>query len=385
MVAAVPRLVPPSLLVDGLVIADDGLVIRATSVSMDAHCPVCGEPAERVHSRFVRTLADLPWAGVTVQLSVRARKFFCDNPSCPRRIFAERLNGIARVAARRTERQRDALLDFGVVLGGEAGAHLATKRGMPVSPDTLLRLLRQAPEVTRPVPTMLGVDDWAIHKGLTYGTLLVDLERHHAVDLLPDRSSGSFAAWLRAHPGVQLIARDRAGVYAEGAHAGAPEAVQVADRWHLVDNLADTLEDFFRSKGPCLTAAAVALAGQSEKTESAGTPSDEVYQGKRRHPRPQLARARHEAAAEAGVARRRENYEQVRALRARGAGIMEIARTVGISKMTAYTYLRDGPPQRKRHSIHGKQRVLEPYEPYLLQRWAEGCHTATVLWREIQA
>jgi transposase len=268
---------------------------------------------------------------------------------------------------------------------GEAGARMAAKLGMPTSPDTLLRLIRQAPEAVAATPTMLGVDDWAIHKGLTYGTILVDLERHRPVDLLPDRSSGSLAAWLRAHPGVRLIARDRAGVYAEGARDGAPDAIQVADRWHLVDNLADALEGFFRSKGTDLRAAAAALVRKPDEVGQPQTPSDELYQGKRRHPHPQLARARHEAAAEAGVARRREKYEQVRDLHERGAGIMEIARTVGISKMTAYKYLREGPPQRKRHSIHGKQRVLEPWEPYLLKRWEEGDRMATRLWREIQA
>lgn len=117
----------------------------------------------------------------------------------------------------------------------------------------------------------------------------------------------------------------------------------------------------------------------------APAPSEESYQGKRRHPQPERWRDRVNAAAEAGVARRRERYEQARALHATGAGVADIARTIGASRMTVYKYLRQGPPQRKRHSIHGKQRVLEPYEPYLLKRWTEGCHTATVLWRELQA
>ncbi len=385
MAVASVRLLPPSLRVDALLVGEDGITIRAVADAPNAHCPLCGEPADRVHSHAIRTIADLPWAGIAVRLRVQARKFFCDNPACPRRIFSERLEGIAAVSARRTGRQRDALRDFAVALGGEAGARLAAKRGYRVSPDTLLRLLRQMPDSERAVPTMLGVDDWAIHKGLTYGTILVDLERHCPVDLLPDRSSGSLADWLRVHPGVQLIARDRAGAYAEGARDGAPDAVQVADRWHLVDNLADALEDLFRSKGAALTAAAATLIAQVPPSEAGGVPTDEVYQGKRRHPQPERWRDRADAAAEAGVARRRECYEQARALHANGGCVADIARTVGASRMTVYKYLREGPPQRKRHSIHGKLRVLQPYEPYLLQRWTEGCHTATVLWRELQA
>jgi transposase len=395
MAAAVCRLVPPSLHVEALLVSDERLTICGLVQPTEVRCPLCGELAARVHSRATRTLADLPWAGVTVQLRVQIRKFFCDNPACPRRIFSERLAGIAAVAARRTERQREALLDLAAALGGEAGARLAAKRGMRVSPDTLLRLLRAAPEAERPTPAVLGVDDWAIHKGLTYGTILVDLERHRPVDVLPDRSSEGLAAWLRAHPGVQVIARDRGGAYAEGARDGAPDATQVADRWHLIDNLADVLEDFFRGKGACLTAAAAALGerapGKAEEGTDEVTPSlsesesNKVYQGKRRHPQPERWRERAEAAAAAGVARRREHYNHARTLHANGASVAQIARTVGISRMTVYKYLREGPPQRRRHSVHGRQRVIEPYEPYLLTRWNEGCRMATVLWREIRA
>jgi transposase len=377
--------IPRSLHVEALLLDDHGLTILAAVKDETARCPLCGWRADRIHSWYVRTVADLPWATLVVRLQIRVRRFFCDNDACPRKIFGERLDDVTTAHAQRTERQQASLTAIAFALDGEAGARLAAQLGMPVSPDTLLRSIRRDPEIKQPIPTMLGVDDWAIHRGLTYGTILVDLERHRPVDLLPDRSSGSLAAWLRAHPGVQIIARDRAGAYAEGARDGAPNAVQVADRWHLVDNLADGLEIFFRSKGPCLNAAAAALAGTSEQAGPPQSPSDELYQGKRRHPKPPLARARHEAAAEAGVARRREKYEQVCALHARGAGVMEITRTVGIAKMTVYRYLREGPPQRKRHSIHGKQRVLEPYEPYLLKRWEEGCRMATQLWREIQA
>ena len=376
---------PRSLRVEALLLAEDGLAILASSEATDVRCPLCGRRSDRVHSRYARTLADLPWADLAVRLRVRVRKFFCDNAGCPRKVFAERLDGVAQASARHTDRQGEALTAIALALGGEAGARLAGDLGMPVSPDTLLRLVRREPDAVVPTPTVLGVDDWAIHRGLTYGTILVDLERHRPVDLLPDRSSASLAAWLRAHPGVATIARDRAGAYAEGARDGAPDAVQVADRWHLVDNLADALEAFLRSKGPSLKAAAVALTDQGREVDQSRSPPDEVYQGKRRHPTPERWRDRVEAAAEAGVACRRANYEQARALHAKGAPVAQIARTVGIARMTVYRYLRDGPPQRKRHTVHGRQRVLEPYEPYLLQRWEDGCRMATRLWREIQA
>jgi transposase len=388
MVVAASLLIPPSLHVQALLLGEDGVTIRAVSEATDVCCPLCGELSERVHSRYTRTLADLPWAQFAIRLELRVRRFFCANPVCPRTIFAERLAGIAPAFAQRTDRQRDRLTDLALVLGGEEGARLAAKHGMPVSPDTLLRLIRCAPEAELPTPVVLGVDDWAIHKGLTYGTVLVDLERHRPVDLLPDRSSESLAAWLKAHPGVEIITRDRGGAYAEGARDGAPDAVQVADRWHLVDNLADVLEDVFRSKGTCLKAASAALVAQAERTpqddDAAPDPLEVVYQGKRRHPQPERWRERVDAAGEEGVARRREKYDQARALHATGASVAQIARTVGISRMTVYKYLREDPPQRKRHSVHGRQRVLEPYEPYLLKRWGEGCRMATVLWREIR-
>lgn len=381
--AVVP--IPRSLHVEALLLDEVGLTILASSAAADAPCPCCGQRSQRVHSRYRRALADLPWADVTVHLRVQVRKFFCDNATCLRRIFAERLAGVAQACARRTDRQRESLTTIAFALGGEAAARLAGKLGMPASPDTLLRLIRRSPEVERPTPTVLGVDDWAIHKGLTYGTILVDLVRHRPVDLLPDRSSGSLAAWLQAHPGVAVIARDRAGAYAEEARYGAPAATQAADRWPLLDNLADAMEDFLRSKGTCLQAAAAALATPARADDQPRSPPDEVYQGKRRHTQPERWRDRQEVAAEVAVAHRRSHYEAARALHAQGVTVAAIARTVGIARMTVDNYLREGPPQRKRHTVHGQPRVLAPYEPSLLKRWEEGCPMATRLWREIQA
>jgi hypothetical protein len=161
--------IPPSLHVEALLLVDDGLTILASSEATDAPCPLCGWRSGRVHSRYRRTLADLPWADVAVSIRVRVCKFFCDNDACRRRIFAERLSGVAQSSARRTDRQGKALTAIALALGGEGGARLAGDLGMPVSPDTLLRLIRDAPDQELPTPAVLGVDDWAIHRGYPTG------------------------------------------------------------------------------------------------------------------------------------------------------------------------------------------------------------------------
>lgn len=350
-----------------------------------APCPCCQCTSTRVHSRYRRTVADLPVSGRAVAVVVQVRRFRCLAPSCPRRIFAERLPTLVAPHARKSHGLRQALEHIAFAAGGEGGARLSHTLGMPTSPDTLLRLIRAAPCPAAEQPTVIGIDDWAYKRGLRYGTIICDLERHRPADLLPDRSADSVAAWLEAHPSVAVAARDRGGLYADGIARGAPQAVQVADRWHLVDNLADALEKFLLHNGTPLKEAATALVAAAAAPGEGRGSVDEMYRGKPRHARPRCGLQRAEEESKRRLGLRQAKYEAVCALHDKGATIMDIARTVGVTRRTVYRYLNDGPPQRRRPTARGPRRVLEPWEPYLLTRWTEGCHTATVLWAEIRA
>jgi transposase len=230
-------LLPAGLLIDDVVIERDGILIIARCRAAAGECPDCGERSRRVHSCYERRLLDLPSHGRTVQLRVAVRRFRCAVPGCRRRIFAERLHEtVAGKSARRTLRLDAIVHHLGVALGGRPAASLARRLMLPVSKDTLLRVVRRHASRDRSPLHVIGIDDWAWKRGQRYGSIICDLERRCIVDLLPDREPATVEAWLSCHPEVRVIARDRGGGYGQAATRAAPQAVQVADRWHLMEN-----------------------------------------------------------------------------------------------------------------------------------------------------
>jgi transposase len=341
------------LRLNDLVSEPTSLTIVVETIREAVPCPDCHQSTSRIHSRYTRTLADLPWQGMAVRLCLKARKFFCSSLSCPRQVFTERLPATAACYARRTTR-------------------LSQRLSMPVSPDALLRHLRQSRLVTGPTPRVLGVDDWAWRKGERYGTILVDLERRRVVDLLPDRESETLAYWLQQHPGVEVISRDRAGAYAEGARRGAPQARQVADRWHLLANLSECVREWLERHRPLLQQAMLSSATPSSN------PAEPVVIS---HPQP-VFQNRRQRLAEQSRARRLARYQQVRQLRQQGASERTIARQLRMSRKVVQRFLA-APSFPERAARPPQPTPLTPYHEYLRRRWTEGCHNAAQLLREI--
>ena len=359
-------LIPGGLAVEQVLPEPDRITIVARLRPPTSTCPDCHVPSSRVHSRYERRLADLPWQGRPVAIRVRARRFFCAEPACPRRTFAERLPGIAHRSARRCDRLADIQRQVALALGGEAGARLSAHLAMPTSADTLLRLARSATRAEPPMPRVLGVDEWAWRKGRRYGTILVDLERSAVIDLLPDRDASSFAEWLRGHPGVEVIARDRADIYADGARRGAPRAVQVADRWHLLRNLGEAVRTIVAGHHAAVRRVwrgiAAEQAGPAASEKAASTTTREAKRAARHQPR-------------------QARYAEVRRLADAGATVSTIARACELDRKTVRKWLREGRPGTwDRPSSPG---ILGPYIDQLERRWAEGSRNAARLWAEL--
>ena len=352
------------------------ITLHVTAAQASVPCPLCHGQTARVHSRYARTLADLPWSTYAVRLQLRVRKFFCDHPTCPRQIFTERLPTVAAPWARRTLRLAQLLLAYGA-----AGARLVARLGRRSSPDTLVRLVRAAPAPDVPTLHIIGVDEWAWRRGHRYGTILVNLEDHQVLDLLPERSAESVAAWLAQHPTITVVCRDRSALYAEGIRRGAPHAVQVVDRFHLVKNLREAVEAFLHSQRPALQAAAARTAQALTQVAGLGSITP-MYRGRRQCS--DVGQQRQDAAPQQRHAAWVTTYEAIHTLHAAGTPVTTIAAQLGISRPTVYAYLRRATPPSPRSPQRSGQ-VLRPSMPYLIQRWREGSTDSMQLWRELRA
>jgi transposase len=377
------RLFPafPLLELKAMRITPEAVTLVLTPTTAVGVCPACGQSSTRVHSHYHRFLQDVPAHGRAVRLELHLRRFFCDLPGCPQDTFAERLPQIAESHARKTSRLVESLRETAFTAGGEAGSRLAGQLGMPASGDTLLRLLRRAdvPDMAN-TPKVLGVDDWAIRRGQTYGTILCDLESHRPVDLLPERSSEVLAAWLRKHPGAEIISRDRGGDYAKGASAGAPAAIQVADRWHLLHNLTDALQRAVDRQQSLLTEIAREVAARLAPTPAPTTASP-AGDAASSPPAP-LSRA--EQGKLNSRARRLERYQQVQELRRQGMSLCKICQTLQMSRATVKRFAHsDQFPERA--TPNRRNTPLDPFLPCLQERWEQGCDHVGQLWREIKA
>jgi transposase len=299
-----------------------------------------------------------------VRLVLRVRRFRCQNPACQRRTFAERCPEVVNPHAQRTKRLTTSIRHFGGEVSSEPAARLLSRLGILVSSATLLRLVKRTPEEPLSAPEALGVDDFAFRRGHSYGTLLVDLTSHRPVDVLPDRTADTLSRWLRIHPGVHYLSRDRSPEYARGASEGAPSAQQVVDRWHLMKNLREALERVLGRVHETL----------KQRQQASGLPVRARSRRRRSN--------NEQAASQMARLRREARYEEVIALYKQGVPVLRIAEDLHMSRTTVRKFVAAGAFPERANTLRSKS-ILDPYVPYLRQRLDEGDCNASQLWRDV--
>lgn len=351
-------LVPRGFAVDSAIVEGRVTVITVHSTSKVSGCPGCGAVSQRVHSRYRRILGDLPLSGHPVRLSVWARRFRCDAVLCGRRIFTERFaDDVLAPWARRTARLDALVHHLGLALGGRPAASFAQRLMLPVSNDTLLRLVRRRGSPAFAPPIVIGIDDWAWRRNQRYGTLICDLERRRLIRLLPDREVATAQAWLSSQPQIAVVARDRGGGYALAVARALPNAVQVADRWHLMENASQAflgaVRKSMRQIRQALGAATInpALLTAAERIQ---------YEG---------------------YLRREDTNSAILAQAKAGAPIKEIVRRTGYSRGLVRRVLRG----QRTELFQDRESSLELHLPWLDAQWAAGHRNGAELWRRLRA
>jgi transposase len=344
---------------------DSTLIIAAVATRQAALCPSCGKASSRIHSYYLRKPRDLSSYGCSVQLHLHVRRFRCQNTQCLRQTFSERLPEVVAVSAQRTVRLTTLLSVFAVALSGQLASCLLGSLGVKTSADTLLRLVKQDALPETEVPKAVGVDDFALRRGKTYGTMVVDLSTRRPIALLSGRTAQTLSRWLEAHPGVAYISRDRSSEYMRGADEGAPQAQQILDRWHLFKNVREVVQRIVSRAHATLTQrqkdSGMTIRARSRRKRS----SSEI------------------AASQVARLRRQAWYEEVVELYRQGESIAAIARELHMSPITVRKFVYAGAfPERSAHKRR-QSYLLTPYLPYLQQRVAQGCENASELWKEI--
>jgi transposase len=354
----ISSLVPSGLVIESVSDSSDSIILAVRSEAGMAGCPLCGARSRRIHSRYDRQVADLPCAGKEIRLRVITRRFVCEAPYCRRRIFAERFgDDVLPARARRTARLECIVHHLGLALGGRPAASFARRLMLPVSNDTLLRVVRRrtAPRVD-PL-TFVGVDDWAFRRNRRYGTIVCDLERRRIVTLLPDREVATVRAWLADHPEIRVVSRDRGGGYGEASAKALPDAIQVADRWHLMENASSAFLDAVRKSMREIRSA----IGSTTITPDLLTSAEKL---------------RYES-----YLRREDTNTAIVALARDGVSIKQIVRRLGHSRNLVRQTLRGG----RADMFQTRERSLDAHYLFLESQWSSGCRNGAELWRRLQA
>jgi transposase len=354
---------------------DGGRVrLRVRPAAQAAACTGCGQLSSRLHGGYQRRLRDVPAGGRDVVIVLAARRFRCGCPDCPKATFTEQPAGLASRFARRTPAAQAALAAVAVALCGRPGARLAAALGgAPPSRHTMIRLVMALPrEEAAAAPGVLGVDDFALRKGHAYGTVLIDVESGDVIDLLPDREAATLEAWLKAHPGAAVICRDRAGAYAEAARDGAPDAVQVADRWHLWHNLCEHVRDAAARHRDCLGEPAPGQQPASCRHQD---------QDQDQEPEQEQEQEQEPGDLEAVI---RERHAAVHRLLGQGSDLPRIAAALGLAEGTAGRFRRAATADALLAAARPAP-GLDPWKPHLRQLWDQGCTKIAALHAAITA
>jgi len=408
---------PEGMLIDRVEQADCQLTVTVVSTRAEAACPGCGCSSEHVHSQYQRTVSDVPCGGRNVVLRLCVRKFFCLRLSCQRKVFAERLPDLVQPWARVSNRLVEELKAIGLSASAEVSERLTPRLGMHVKAPTLLRYLRTIPPAPKSNVTVLGIDDFALRRGDMYGTILINIETSKPLDLLPDRTAEAVMPWLSTHPEIQVVSRDRASAFADAVSRVLPHATQVADRYHLVQNLRDHLQQFLDRRRTCLPEVEdIPLKGRSTNTQGlSGSLADQTGTVES-HAEAPGSQAERTSQPEAQVGpdapkttmeqetelasltyaerkkkisrdKRYARYEHMLALHQAGMGQRAIARELHMSRRIVHRYLfAEAFPERAPGSglrPRGKSK-LDPYLAYLRERWRAGEHVGSQLFCEIK-